>query len=75
MKLLKSRLYERELARRTEERDAMYAGKSKIDFGSQIRSYVLQPYQMVRTCGPATRPSNTSGVWTAIWMRSSSHFC
>ena len=62
MKLLKSRLYERELARRTEERDAMYAGKSKIDFGSQIRSYVLQPYQMVKDLRTGFETSNTSGV-------------
>ncbi len=48
MKLLKAKLYEQELQKREAERDAMYAGKAKIDFGSQIRSYVLQPYQMVK---------------------------
>ena len=48
LKLMQAKLYELELAKRTEERDALYAGKAKIDFGSQIRSYVLQPYQMVK---------------------------
>lgn len=48
LKLMQAKLYELELEKRTEERDALYAGKAKIDFGSQIRSYVLQPYQMVK---------------------------
>ena len=48
MKLLQAKLYELELSKRTDERDALYAGKAKIDFGSQIRSYVLHPYQMVK---------------------------
>jgi peptide chain release factor 2 len=62
MKLLKARLYEKELAVRTEERDALYAGKAKIDFGSQIRSYVLQPYQMVKDTRTGYSTSNTQGV-------------
>ncbi len=62
LKLLKSRLYEIELAKRTEERDALYAGKAKIDFGSQIRSYVLQPYQMVKDTRTGHETSNTQGV-------------
>ena len=62
MKLLKSRLYEVELAKRTEERDKLYAGKAKIDFGSQIRSYVLQPYQMVKDTRTGYSTSDTQGV-------------
>jgi len=62
MKLMKARLYERELAKRSEERDALYAGKSKIDFGSQIRSYVLQPYQMVKDLRTGHETSNTTSV-------------
>ncbi len=62
MKLMKARLYQLELEKRTEERDAMYAGKSKIDFGSQIRSYVLQPYQMVKDLRTGYETSNTSAV-------------
>ena len=62
MKLLKARLYESELSKRNEERDALYAGKSKIDFGSQIRSYVLHPYQMVKDIRTAFETSDTQGV-------------
>jgi peptide chain release factor 2 len=62
MKLLKARLYDLELSRRTEERDALYAGKSKIDFGSQIRSYVLHPYQMVKDLRTQFETSNTQDV-------------
>ncbi len=62
MKLLKARLYQLELEKREEERDALYAGKSKIDFGSQIRSYVLQPYQMVKDLRTGYETSNTQGV-------------
>ncbi len=62
MKLLKAKLYDLELSRRTEERDALYAGKSQIDFGSQIRSYVLAPYQMVKDHRTSFETSNTQGV-------------
>jgi peptide chain release factor 2 len=41
LKMLRSRLYEKELRKRKEAQDAMNAGKKNIDFGSQIRSYVL----------------------------------
>lgn len=62
MKMLRSRLYEVELAKKTEERDLLYAGKAKIDFGSQIRSYVLQPYQMVKDLRTGYETSDTGGV-------------
>jgi peptide chain release factor 2 len=61
MKLLKARIYEVELSKRTEERDKLYAGKAKIDFGSQIRSYVLQPYQMVKDLRTGYETSDTQG--------------
>jgi peptide chain release factor 2 len=48
MKLLKSHLYEAELERRREDLRKLDASKPEISFGSQIRSYVLQPYQMVK---------------------------
>ena len=48
MRILRSRLYEVELRKREEKRDAEEGQKKDIDFGSQIRSYVLQPYQMVK---------------------------
>jgi peptide chain release factor 2 len=41
MQMLKSRLYELEVRKRQEEKDKVEAGKSKIEWGSQIRSYVL----------------------------------
>ena len=62
MKLLKARLFEVELQKRTDERDALYASKSKIDFGSQIRSYVLHPYQMVKDHRSGHETSNTGDV-------------
>jgi peptide chain release factor 2 len=48
MKMLKSRLYEVELRRRRQVSDKLEASKADIDFGSQIRSYVLHPYRMVK---------------------------
>jgi peptide chain release factor 2 len=48
MKVLKSKLYERELAIRQEKIDKVNATKKKIEWGSQIRSYVIHPYQMVK---------------------------
>ena len=48
MKMLKARLYERELAIREAAATAVEAGKTDIGWGHQIRSYVLQPYQLVK---------------------------
>jgi peptide chain release factor 2 len=48
MKMLKSRLYEREIEERRKKADAIEANKSDIGFGHQIRSYVLQPYKLVK---------------------------
>ncbi|NVL90573.1 MAG: peptide chain release factor 2 [Desulfobacterales bacterium] len=48
MKILKSRLYELEQSKRAEEKQALYESKSEIAWGSQIRSYTLHPYQMVK---------------------------
>lgn len=46
--VLKARLYNLELRKREEERQAQYAGKNAIAFGSQIRTYTLQPYRLVK---------------------------
>jgi peptide chain release factor 2 len=46
--ILRSRLYALELEKRRQAADALEAQKSDVNFGSQIRSYVLQPYQLVR---------------------------
>jgi peptide chain release factor 2 len=48
MQMLKSRLYQVEIEKRNAERDKIEAGKMKIDFGSQIRNYVLHPYKLVK---------------------------
>ncbi|MCM2269292.1 MAG: peptide chain release factor 2 [Thermoanaerobaculia bacterium] len=48
MKILKSRLYDLELRKRKEEQDKREGAKMEIGWGSQIRSYVLQPYRMVK---------------------------
>lgn len=48
MQMLKSRLYQLEMEKRHAERDKIEAGKMKIDFGSQIRNYVLHPYKLVK---------------------------
>jgi peptide chain release factor 2 len=61
MKQLKARLYEQELQRREAEASAGYAAKTEIGWGHQIRSYVLQPYQLVkdlRTGVTSTAPSD-----------------
>ena len=46
--MLRARLYEAELQKREEEANAAAASKTEIGWGHQIRSYVLQPYQMVK---------------------------
>ncbi len=48
MQMLKSRLYEMELQKRNEMKDATNAKKKKIEWGSQIRSYVFHPYKMIK---------------------------
>lgn len=62
MKLLKARLYERERQMRDAEKDAREAAKMGIDFGSQIRSYVLHPYQLVKDVRTGYETGNTSAV-------------
>ena len=48
MEMLKSRLYELELRKRNELKDAVNSNKKKIEWGSQIRSYVFHPYKMIK---------------------------
>lgn len=48
MQMLKSKLYQLEMEKRNAARDKVEAGKMKIDFGSQIRNYVLHPYKLVK---------------------------
>lgn len=48
MQMLKSQLYQLEIEKRNAERDKIESSKKKIDFGSQIRNYVLHPYKLVK---------------------------
>jgi len=48
MKMLKSRLHEEEIRKQQEAKNATNAGKKKIEWGSQIRSYVFHPYKMIK---------------------------
>ena len=62
MKALKSRLYQMELDRRNEAINAAHEAKGDAGWGSQIRSYVLQPYQMVKDLRTSFETSDTQGV-------------
>jgi peptide chain release factor 2 len=61
-KMLRARLYERELKKREAKAAADQAAKTDIGWGHQIRSYVLQPYQMVKDLRTGVSTSNTGGV-------------
>jgi peptide chain release factor 2 len=62
MKVLKAKLYEMELQKREAEIQAYNAGKSAINFGSQIRNYVLAPYRLVKDVRTSTEASDVDGV-------------
>lgn len=62
MKVLKARLYELELQKIASERQAEYVAKGAIAFGSQIRTYTLQPYRLVKDHRTGTETSNVDAV-------------
>ncbi len=62
MKILRARLYEHELRKREEEAQAEAEAKSDIGWGHQIRSYVLQPYQMVKDLRTGVEVGNPQSV-------------
>ena len=62
MQMLKSQLYEIELKKQQEQRSDIEAGKMKIEWGSQIRNYVMQPYKLVKDVRTGYESSNVDGV-------------
>ncbi len=62
MNVLKARLYEKKQDEQRAEMDKFYGEKGEIGFGAQIRSYVLQPYQMVKDLRTGVSTSDTQGV-------------
>ncbi|MFI5356538.1 MAG: peptide chain release factor 2 [Opitutales bacterium] len=62
MNVLKARLYEKKLDEQRSEMEKFYGEKGEIGWGSQIRSYVLQPYQMVKDLRTGISTSDVQGV-------------
>jgi peptide chain release factor 2 len=62
MNVLKARLYEKKQDEQRAEMDKFYGEKGEIGWGAQIRSYVLQPYQMVKDLRTGVSTSDTQGV-------------
>jgi len=62
IRLLKSQLYEIELRKRSEKTSEIESHKKKIEWGSQIRSYVLQPYKMVKDLRTGYETGNVNAV-------------
>jgi peptide chain release factor 2 len=62
LKMLKSRLYDLEMKKQQAERDKVEADKKKIEWGSQIRNYVLHPYKLVKDLRTEHETGNTQAV-------------
>lgn len=62
LQMLRSQLYEIEMRKKQEARDKIEGNKKKIEWGSQIRSYVLHPYKMVKDHRVDVETSNTQAV-------------
>ncbi|WP_353085103.1 peptide chain release factor 2 [Flavobacterium sp.] len=62
MQMLRSQLYEIELKKQLEQRADIEAGKMKIEWGSQIRNYVMQPYKLVKDVRSGYETSDVDGV-------------
>ncbi|GEO02721.1 peptide chain release factor 2 [Adhaeribacter aerolatus] len=60
--MLRSRLYQIEIDKRNEERDKLESTKKRIDFGSQIRNYVLHPYKLVKDLRTSLERSDVQNV-------------
>ncbi len=79
MSVLKARLYEKRQDEQRSEMERFYGEKGEIGWGSQIRSYVLQPYQMVKDLRTGYSTSDTQGVldgkidpFVTAWLRAGS---
>jgi len=62
MQMLRSKLYQMEMEKRNAARDKIEAGKMKIDFGSQIRNYVLHPYKLVKDARTGVERTDAQNV-------------
>lgn len=62
LKMLKSRLYQAEIEKRNEERDRIESTKKRIDFGSQIRNYVLHPYKLIKDARTGVERTDVQNV-------------
>ena len=62
MQMLKSKLFQAEMEKRNAERDKVEAGKMRIDFGSQIRNYVLHPYKLVKDARTGVERTDAQNV-------------
>jgi peptide chain release factor 2 len=62
LQMLKSQLYEIELKKQQAQRSDIEAGKMKIEWGSQIRNYVMQPYKLVKDVRSGVETSDVDGV-------------
>ena len=66
MKILRSKLFELELKKKEEELKKIQGEQSEISWGNQIRSYVFQPYTMVKDHRTNTEIGSVDSVWTGI---------
>ncbi len=62
LKMLKSKLYQIEIEKRNAERDVVESGKMRIDFGSQIRNYVLHPYKLIKDARTGVERTDVQNV-------------
>ena len=62
MQMLKSQLYEIELKKKNEKRSEIESEKKKIEWGSQIRNYVLHPYKLIKDLRTGTETGNVESV-------------
>jgi peptide chain release factor 2 len=66
MRILRSKLFEVEQKKHEEKMGNIHAQKKKIEWGSQIRSYVLAPYRWCPIIEPRSRSATSTRSWTAI---------